>query len=53
MTKRRSVNKIDPTHAAAMDVPRSGGIGPVWWLLPLLWLVTLAVYHPAWYGGML
>jgi len=24
-----------------------------WWLLPALLLITLAVYHPAWHGGIL
>jgi tetratricopeptide (TPR) repeat protein len=25
----------------------------VWWLLPAFWLVTLAIYSPAWHGGVL
>jgi tetratricopeptide (TPR) repeat protein len=55
-----TVRKSRPSKSAARENTRpeppaapARASGRLLWLLPVLWLATLAAYQPAWHGGLL
>lgn len=53
MAKRGSDQKPEAIRRAPTGVGRDGWLAGVWWMLPVLWLITFVIYQPAWQGGVL